>query len=71
MASETSRQIQGMILVMGVTGSGKSHFVNTLVGKNVVEEWRGIDSRKIMEPTSDCVNSNRDKELYNGSCKPE
>jgi GTP-binding protein EngB required for normal cell division len=35
-----------MVLVMGVTGAGKSHFVNTLVGKSVVEEWRGIDSRK-------------------------
>jgi GTP-binding protein EngB required for normal cell division len=46
MAREMSRQIQGMVLVMGVTGAGKSHFVNTLVGKSVVEEWRGIDSRK-------------------------
>lgn len=27
-----------MILVMGVTGSGKSHFINQLAGKNVVEE---------------------------------
>ena len=38
-----------MILVMGVTGSGKSHFVNTLVGQSVVEEWKGIDSRKITD----------------------
>jgi type II secretory ATPase GspE/PulE/Tfp pilus assembly ATPase PilB-like protein len=49
MESEMSRQIQGMILVMGVTGSGKSHFVNTVAGKSVVEEWKGIDSRKVTE----------------------
>jgi hypothetical protein len=49
MASEIARQIRGMILVMGVTGSGKSHFVNKLVGTSVVEEWWGIDSRKLIE----------------------
>lgn len=35
-----------MILVMGVTGSGKSHFINTLAGRAIVEEGDRLDSCK-------------------------
>ena len=33
-----------MIVVMGVTGAGKSYFVNQLAGRNVVEEGANLDS---------------------------
>lgn len=33
-----------MIVVMGVTGAGKSYFVNQLAGKSVVEEGADLDS---------------------------
>lgn len=35
-----------MILIMGVTGSGKSHFINTLAGRTVVQEGDRLDSCK-------------------------
>ncbi|KAI0437599.1 P-loop containing nucleoside triphosphate hydrolase protein [Xylaria telfairii] len=33
-----------MIMIMGVTGSGKSYFVNQMAGKEVVEEGASLDS---------------------------
>lgn len=33
-----------MILVMGLTGSGKSHFINTLAGRDVTEEGHKLES---------------------------
>jgi predicted GTPase len=33
-----------MIVVMGVTGAGKSYFINQLVGKDVVQEGADLDS---------------------------
>jgi len=33
-----------MILVIGQTGAGKSHFINSIVGKKVVEESAHLDS---------------------------
>lgn len=33
-----------MIVVMGVTGAGKSYFVNQLAGRKVVEEGANLDS---------------------------
>lgn len=39
--SEYRRALEGidsMIMVMGETGTGKSHFINTLAGNNVVLE---------------------------------
>lgn len=35
-----------MIVVMGVTGSGKSHFINQLAGRNVVQEGEDLNSCK-------------------------
>jgi predicted GTPase len=35
-----------MILVMGVTGAGKSYFINQLAGSKVVEEGDSLDSCK-------------------------
>jgi ABC-type uncharacterized transport system ATPase component len=32
-----------MIVVMGVTGAGKSYFVNQLAGRKVVEEGSNLD----------------------------
>ena len=34
---------ESMIVVMGVTGSGKSHFINTLIG-GAVHESGGLNS---------------------------
>jgi predicted GTPase len=33
-----------MIVVMGVTGAGKSYFINQLAGKDVVQEGADLDS---------------------------
>lgn len=33
-----------MILVMGVTGAGKSYFINKLVGREAVREGDKLDS---------------------------
>lgn len=34
----------GIILLMGTSGAGKSRFINRLIGKNVVREGHTIDS---------------------------
>ncbi|KAH7081490.1 P-loop containing nucleoside triphosphate hydrolase protein [Paraphoma chrysanthemicola] len=36
--------VPSMIVVMGVTGAGKSHFINQLAGKKVVQEGAELDS---------------------------
>jgi len=35
---------ESMIVVMGVTGAGKSYFVNQLAGKSLVKEGADLDS---------------------------
>jgi len=35
-----------MIVVMGVTGAGKSYFINQLAGREVAEEGSDLDSCK-------------------------
>ena len=35
-----------MVVVMGVTGAGKSYFINQLAGKQVVQEGSYLDSCK-------------------------
>jgi translation initiation factor RLI1 len=35
-----------MVVVMGVTGAGKSYFINQLAGKEVVQEGSNLDSCK-------------------------
>ena len=36
--------IRDMVLVMGVTGAGKSHFINRLSGMNSTQEFHGLES---------------------------
>jgi putative ribosome biogenesis GTPase RsgA len=36
---------------MGVTGAGKSYFINRLTGKNAVEEGESLDSCLLKGPT--------------------
>lgn len=38
-----------MMIVMGVTGAGKSYFINQLAGKKVVEEGAQLDSCKFKD----------------------
>lgn len=39
-----STTMPSMIVVMGVTGAGKSHFINQLAGREVVKEGSSLDS---------------------------
>ena len=43
-----------MVLVMGVTGSGKSFLINKLVGKDVVRESANMDSCMSIDLPSIC-----------------
>lgn len=45
MASDAHQQLS-MVVMMGVTGAGKSYFINTLGGKNIVEEGSDLNSCK-------------------------
>lgn len=36
-----------MIVVMGVTGAGKSYFINQLAGQEVAQEGSDLDSCKL------------------------
>lgn len=38
-----------MIVVMGVTGAGKSYFINKLTGQNAVQEGESLDSCELEE----------------------
>lgn len=38
--------VPSMIVVMGVTGAGKSYFINQLAGKEIVKEGSTLDSCK-------------------------
>ena len=40
-----------MIVVMGVTGAGKSYFINSLVGKEVARTGHSLDSCESIEST--------------------
>ncbi|KJZ69822.1 hypothetical protein HIM_10775 [Hirsutella minnesotensis 3608] len=40
-----------MIMVVGVTGSGKSYFINQLAGAQVVEEGGNLGSRRLYHPS--------------------
>jgi hypothetical protein len=43
---EEKRDAPSMVVVMGVTGAGKSYFINQLAGKEVVQESSNLDSCK-------------------------
>lgn len=50
MSSDNSRASDAnMILVMGVTGSGKSYFINQLAGRQAVVESDQLDSCRLQE----------------------
>ena len=42
----TVKRDEEMILVMGVTGAGKSYFINQLAGKKLVQEGPDLESCK-------------------------
>jgi putative ribosome biogenesis GTPase RsgA len=37
-----------MVVVMGVTGAGKSHFINKLAGSKVTEEGDSLHARALL-----------------------
>jgi ABC-type uncharacterized transport system ATPase component len=39
-----------MMVVMGVTGAGKSYFINQLAGREVVKEGKDLDSCEYWTP---------------------
>lgn len=41
---DTQAEALNMIVVMGVTGAGKSYFINQLAGKEVVKEGPDLES---------------------------
>ena len=53
-----------LILMMGVTGAGKSYFINQLAGKVVVKE--GHDLASCMQYKCDCYTyTNRPQKVHN------
>jgi ABC-type lipoprotein export system ATPase subunit len=44
MGTDASQEKLSMVVVMGVTGSGKSYFINHLAGREVVQEGSTLDS---------------------------
>lgn len=38
-----------MIVVMGVTGAGKSHFINQLAGSEIVKEGKDLQSCQYLQ----------------------
>ena len=49
--------VLSMILVMGVTGSGKSYFINKLAGDDVVETGGDLKSCKLLMRRPDSFNA--------------
>jgi predicted GTPase len=45
-ANKTPTDVLSMILVMGVTGAGKSYFINQLAGREAVKEGDSLDPCK-------------------------
>jgi predicted GTPase len=43
---EENHDAPSMVVIMGVTGAGKSYFINQLAGKEVVQEGSNLDSCK-------------------------
>ena len=41
---DVKQAVPSMIVVMGVTGAGKSYFINQLAGKEVVQEGPDLES---------------------------
>ena len=44
------KESPSMVVVMGVTGAGKSYFINKLAGKEVVKEGPDLESCKHIPP---------------------
>ena len=52
-----TREKLSMIVVMGVTGAGKSYFINQLAGRDMVKEGATLDSCKsIFDPSTGAIN---------------
>jgi ABC-type uncharacterized transport system ATPase component len=46
------KESPSMVVVMGVTGAGKSYFINKLAGKEVVKEGPDLESCRQIPPNS-------------------
>ena len=58
-----------MIVVMGVTGAGKSHFINQLAGKEVVQEGADLDSCELLHSGNELyADYGRYAGLWVGTC---
>lgn len=55
-----------MILVIGQTGAGKSHFINRLVGKNIVKESARLFSCKVQHIGQSCATSDHHYQALRG-----
>lgn len=44
-----------MVVVMGVTGAGKSYYINKLAGKEVVKEGPDLESCEHISPGSKMI----------------
>jgi predicted GTPase len=49
MSGKAENDAPSMVVIMGVTGAGKSHFINRLAGKQAVEEGASLDPCKLIE----------------------
>ena len=52
--SEEAKDIS-MLVVMGVTGAGKSHFINQLAGVNITEEGQTLKACMLTSTPQICV----------------
>lgn len=49
------KESPSMVVVMGVTGAGKSYYINKLAGKEVVKEGPDLESCKQISPGSKMI----------------
>ena len=49
------KESPSMVVVMGVTGAGKSYYINKLAGKEVVKEGPDLESCKHVSPVFETI----------------